>query len=84
MEDALADAHGRHVEHAGGGAAAVASSRRRRIEPSRAPFSTATGCISQAAAASITVSGSPRSRPPANAWRNAASENATARPICFA
>ena len=23
-------------------------------------------------------------RPPANAWRKAASENATARPICFA
>ena len=37
-----------------------------------------------AAAAISTLSRSPRSRPPANACRNAASEKATARPICFA
>ena len=53
-------------------------------ERSSIPLSTAVGCISHAAAAISTVSRSPRSRPPANAWRNAASENATARPTRFA
>src|SRR5215207_5348186 len=65
-------------------AAAVASSRRRFVEPSSAPLISATGCISQAAAAISTLSRTPRSRPAANAWRNAASENATPRPICLA
>ena len=40
--------------------------------------------ISVAAAASSTLSTSLRSRPAANAWRKAASENATVRPISFA
>jgi len=47
-------------------------------------FWRAFGCSSQAAAAIITLSGSVRSRPPANACRNAASEKATTRPACFA
>src|SRR3954452_20454940 len=65
-------------------ASAVARSSRSPIEPSAALLATATGCISQAAAAIRTLSGSDRSRPPANAWRKAASEKATARPICLA
>ncbi len=64
-------------------APAVASSSRRFVEPSSAPLISATGCISHAAAAISTLSRTPRSRPAANAWRNAASENATPRPICF-
>src|SRR5918995_994285 len=64
-------------------ASAVASERRLAIEPSPAPLISAAGCISQAAAAISTVSRSPRSRPPANACRKAACENATPRPICF-
>src|SRR5581483_10819940 len=43
-------------------------------DPMSSARSTAVGCISQAAAAISTVSRSPRSRPPANAWRKAASE----------
>ena len=66
MEDAVADPHGRDLEHARGAAAAsVAASSRFRIDCSPAPFSTAAGCISHAAAAISTVSGSPRSRPAA-------------------
>ena len=42
------------------------------------------GCISHAAAAITHVSGSASERPPANAWRKAASANATVRPICLA
>ena len=76
MEDVVADAHRRDSAHPGPGAPGI------RI-PVLA-LSTAAGCISQAAAAIRTLSGSARSRPPAKAWRNAASENATARPIDFA
>ena len=42
---------------------------------SRRPRAARSGCSSQAAAASRTLSGSLRSRPAANAWRKAASEN---------
>src|SRR5438477_3955612 len=45
---------------------------------------TARGCSSHAAAAISTLSMSPRERPARNACRIAASENATARPVCFA
>ena len=44
----------------------------------------ALGWISAAAAASRTLSGFPRSRPAAKAWRKAASEKDTVRPISFA
>ena len=54
------------------------------VAPSSTPLISAAGCSSHAAPASSTLSRSPRSRPPAYAWRNAASENATTRPICFA
>ena len=60
----------------------------RAARPSRSAiwtaFVSAFGCSSQAAAASITLSGSLRSRPAANACRNPASENDTTLPICFA
>src|SRR5262245_1466531 len=49
-----------------------------------AAFITAVGCISHAAAAITTLSGSASERPPANAWRYAASAKATVRPICLA
>src|SRR4051812_18046707 len=55
-----------------------------RVPRSSAPLSSAAGCISHAAAAISTLSRADRSRPAANAWRNAASENATPRPICLA
>ena len=47
-------------------------------------FSSARGCSSQAAAAISTLSGSLRSRPAANAWRKAAREKETVRPVCLA
>ena len=56
--------------------------RARRGSPRVAqPVSSAVGCISQAAPAITTASSPASARPPANAWRNAASENATTRPI---
>ena len=65
-------------------ALAVARGQRVRApSAARRARSTAAGCISHAAAAITTLSGSDRSRPAANAWRNAASENATPRPICL-
>ena len=48
------------------------------------PLITALGCSSQAAAAISTLSSWLRSLPAAKACRNAASENATARPVCWA
>ena len=51
---------------------------------SPAALITAVGCISAAAAAIRTQSRSPRSRPAANACRNAAIEYATTRPVCLA
>src|SRR5579884_1297564 len=54
------------------------------VDRSASPFSSAAGCISQAAPAIRRVSCAPRSRPAANAWRNAASENATPRPVRLA
>ena len=65
-------------------AAAVAASSCSPTERSAAPFRTAEGCISQAAAAISTLSVSSSGRPPANAWRNAACANATTFPIDFA
>src|SRR4051812_24087317 len=50
-------------------ARAVACSRRSPTPRSCAAFITAAGCISQAAAAMTTLSGSASERPPAKAWR---------------
>ena len=81
-EDAIPDLDRRQRRHAG------LSRAPGRVAPGRLvclsgsiPLRSAVGCISQAAPAIRIVSSSPRSRPPANAWRKAASENATPRPM---
>ena len=65
-------------------ACAVASSRRCGVARVSAPSSSARGWISHAAAAISTFSSSASARPPAYAWRNAASANATVLPPPFA
>ena len=82
VEDARRRAARRRARRARRAAPRARSPRRARARPSAAPapLSTALGCISHAAAAISTLSGTPRSRPPANAWRNAASENGDGAP----
>ena len=65
-------------------ARAVAASSLSPTPRSCAALTTAAGCISHAAAAMTTLSGSASERPPAKAWRKAASAKATVRPICLA
>src|SRR5919199_2631410 len=64
-------------------ASAVASARVSPMDRRPAALRTAAGCISQAAEAISTVSGSSSERPPAKAWRDAARADATVRPICL-
>ena len=70
--------------HAAERACAVAAASASRTDFISSAFFSARGCISHAAPSITMLSTLSSGRPAANACRNAASENATARPICLA
>ncbi len=67
----------------GGGRGGIARARRAR-SPSRPPSAPRAGAARTPRRRSARCRARSGRAPPANAWRIAASENATARPVCFA